>query len=71
MQRWHELTTRYLAECQARGLGEERRKAARRELERLGNWLLGTCSTMQLEEIDTELLEKYLCGRCVCLSSNI
>lgn len=68
MQRWHELITRYLAECQSRGLGEESRKATRRELERLGNWLLGSRSTIQLEEIDTELLEKYLCGRCVCLS---
>ncbi|HQR42092.1 MAG TPA: tyrosine-type recombinase/integrase [Gemmatales bacterium] len=68
MRRWLEVTTGYLAACQARGLCEERRKATRRELERLANWLLGTRSTMQLEEIDTELLASYLRGRCVCLS---
>lgn len=68
MQRWYELITRYLAECQSRGMGEERRKATRRELERLGNWLLGTRSTMELEEIDTELMQKYLGVRCVAIS---
>lgn len=66
MQRWHEVTTGYIAACQARGMGEERRKATRRELERLGNWLLSTRATMTLEEIDTELLVNYIRGRTVC-----
>lgn len=65
MRRWLEVTTGYLAACQARGMGEERRKATRRELERLGSWLLGTRSTLTLEEIDTELLVNYLRSRSV------
>lgn len=66
MRRWLEVTKGYLAACQARGMGEERRKATRRELERLGNWLLSTRSRMTLEEIDAELLVNYIRGRTVC-----
>lgn len=66
MRRWHELITGYLAACQARGMGAERQKSTRRELERLGNWLLATRTTLQLEEIDTELLVNYIRGRTVC-----
>ena len=65
MQRWLEVTTGYIGACQARGMGEERRKATRRELERLGNWLLSTRSTMTLEEIDAELIVNYIRGRTV------
>ncbi len=60
MNRWLEVTTSYVAACQARGMGAERQKATRRELERLGNWLLATRSTLTLEEIDAELLVSYL-----------
>jgi len=65
MRRWLEVTSGYVAACQARGVGEEQRKATRRELERLGNWLLATRSTLTLEEIDTELLVSYLRSRSV------
>ena len=65
MKRWLEVTTGYVAACQARGMGVERQKATRRELERLGNWLLATRSTLTLEEVDTELLVNYIRSRSV------
>lgn len=44
---------------------EERQKATRRELERVGSWLLATRSTLPLDEIDTELLVNYIRSRSV------
>ncbi len=65
MRRWLEVTTGYMAACQARRMGEERRKATRLELERLGMWLLSTRSNLTMEEIDTDLLVNYIRGRTV------
>jgi site-specific recombinase XerD len=60
MRRWDSLVDGHLAQCEARGVGQETLKARRSELDRLGSWLKGRRPRPNLEEVDGALLIKYL-----------
>ena len=60
MRRWDSLVDGHLAQCEARGVGQETLKARRSELDRLGCWLKGRRPKPNLEEADGPLLIKYL-----------
>jgi integrase/recombinase XerD len=60
MRRWDSLVDSYVARCEARGLSEETLRARRRELDRVGCWLKGRRPKPKLEEVDGQLLIKYL-----------
>ena len=66
MHRWDEVTEGYVACCQARGMSAERVKATRREMERWGNWLKARRPRPSVEEIDAELIVRYVRERTVC-----
>jgi site-specific recombinase XerD len=66
MRRWNEVTQGYSGYCQARGMCAERLKAIQRELDRLGCWLKGRRPAPTLEEIDAELLVRFIRERTVC-----
>lgn len=63
MQRWDRLVEQYVERQVSRGLGEEHVKSTRRELERLGCWLKARRPKPALEEVEAELLIKYVRGR--------
>lgn len=60
MRRWDSLVDGHLAQCEARGVGQETLKARRSELDRLGCWLKRRRPKPNLEEVDGALLIKYL-----------
>lgn len=63
MRRWDSLLESYLAQCEARGLSLETLNHRRSELDRLGCWLKRRRPKPKLEEVDGQLLIKYLKGR--------
>jgi site-specific recombinase XerD len=60
MRRWDSLVDSYLAQCEARGLSEAVLRHRRSELDRVGCWLKGRRPKPKLEEVDGQLLIKYL-----------
>jgi len=50
----------YMAQCETRGLSQETLKARRSELDRVGCWLKGRRPKPKLEEVEGQLLIKYL-----------
>ncbi len=60
MRRWDSLVDGHLAQCEARGVGQETLKARRSELDRLGCWLKRRRPKPKLEEVGGSLLIKYL-----------
>ncbi len=60
MRRWDSLVDGYLARCEVRGLSDETVRARRSELDRLGCWLKRRRPKPNLEEVDGQLLIKYL-----------
>jgi site-specific recombinase XerD len=63
MKRWDSSVESYLVQCQARGVSEETINVRRSELDRLGCWLKRRRPRPHLEEVDGQLLIKYLRGR--------
>ena len=60
MRRWDGLLDRYMTEYEERGLNEERVKAVRRELGRFGLWLKARRPQPRLEDVDAELIVRYV-----------
>ena len=60
MRRWDSLADGYVRECEARGLAPSTVDARRRELDRCGSWLKHRRPKVNLEELDSELLIRYL-----------
>jgi site-specific recombinase XerD len=63
MKQWDSLVESYLARGEARGLSQETLRARRSELDRVGCWLKRRRPKPKLEEVDGQLLIKYLKGR--------
>jgi site-specific recombinase XerD len=63
MKRWETLSDGYLAECRMRGLAESTIDGRRRELERWGTWLRRRRPRPKLEEVDSDLLVRYVSSR--------
>jgi len=63
MRRWDSLIDRYTEEQKQRGLTEEYVLGTRRELERLGAWLKRRRPKPKLEQIDLQVLIKYIRDR--------
>ena len=60
MRRWDSLVQSYLTRCEAQGLSQETLKARRSELDRAGCWLKRRRPRPNLEEVEGQLLIKYL-----------
>ena len=60
MRRWDSLVEGYTRECEARGLATVTVAMRRRELDRCGNWLKRRRPKVNLEQLDSELLIRYL-----------
>ena len=60
MRRWDSLVEGYTAQCEVRGLSQETLNHRRSELDRLGCWLKRRRPKPKLEEVDGQLLIKYL-----------
>ena len=60
MRRWDSLVDSYMAQCETRGLSQETLKARQSELDRVGCWLKGRRPKPKLEEVEGQLLIKYL-----------
>ena len=60
MRRWDRLLDAYLSEYEGRGRCADRNKQVRRELVRWGEWLKTRRPRPKLEEVDAELIVKYL-----------
>jgi site-specific recombinase XerD len=63
MKRWERLVDQYMEEYEAAGRAAETVKATRRELERWGSWLKNLRPRPGLEEVDADLIIRYLRGR--------
>ena len=63
MKRWDRLVEQYLEGNVAAGKTVETIKAIRRELERWGNWLKNVRPRPALEEVNADLVVRYLRGR--------
>jgi site-specific recombinase XerD len=63
MKRWDRLLDQYMEEYEAAGKAAETVKGTRRELERLGSWLKNVRPRPKLEEVNSDLLVRYLRGR--------
>lgn len=63
MRRWDGLVDRYVAVCQARGLAQGTLDKRAGELVRFGTWLKRRRPRPRLEDIDSELLVKYIGSR--------
>ncbi len=63
MKRWDRLVDQYMEEYVAAGRAAETVKGTRRELERCGSWLKNLRPRPALDEVDAELLVRYLRGR--------
>ena len=60
MRRWDGLMDRYLEEYAQRGISTERVEAVRRELGRFGLWLKARRPRPSLDEVDAELIVRYV-----------
>ncbi len=63
MYRWDGLVDRYVMVCQARGLAESTIEHRLRELGRFGLWLKTRRPKPKLEEVDSELVVRFIRGR--------
>jgi len=63
MRRWDGLVDGYVKECETRGLAKVTVDMRRRELDRCGTWLKHRRPKVDLEQMDSELLVRYLKGR--------
>ena len=60
MRRWDSLVEGFTRECEVRGLAPTTVDNRRRELDRCGNWLKHRRPKVNLEQLDSELLIRYL-----------
>ena len=60
MRRWDSLVEGYTRECEARGLAAVTVDMRRRELDRCGNWLKRRRPKVNLEQMESEQLIRYL-----------
>jgi site-specific recombinase XerD len=65
MRRWDALVDSYIKECETRGLTAVSVDAKRRELDRCGTWLKHRRPRVNLEQMDSDLLIRYLRTRSV------
>jgi site-specific recombinase XerD len=63
MRRWDGLVERYAASQRARGLAEATVAAGERELSRFGTWLKRRRPRPSLEDIDADLIVRFIRGR--------
>ncbi len=63
MRRWDGLIDRYLETCRARGLAECTLKTRRSELARFGQWVKSRRPRKRLDQIDSDLLVRYIGDR--------
>lgn len=63
MRRWDGLVERYAALQQTRGLAEVTIKVRTRELERFGSWLKGRKPRPSLEDVDADMVVRYVTSR--------
>ena len=63
MKRWDRLVEQYLEGYEAAGKTVESLKATRRELERWGSWMKNLRPRPTLEEVNAEVIIRYLRGR--------
>jgi len=65
MRRWDGLVDKYLAECRSRDLAEATIAKRERELARFGGWLKRRRPRVRLEDVDSELVVRYISARAV------
>jgi site-specific recombinase XerD len=65
MRRWQNLSDGYISECRMRGLAESTVEGYRRELERWGSWMRCRRPRPKLEEVDSELIVRFVRSRSV------
>jgi len=63
MKRWDRLLDQYMEGYEATGKAEERIKEVRRELERWGSWMKNLRPRPALEDVNAELIIRYLRAR--------
>jgi site-specific recombinase XerD len=63
MKRWDRLVDQYMEDYEAAGKTAETIKATRRELERWGSWMKNLRPRPALEEVNADLIIRYLRGR--------
>lgn len=63
MKRWDRLVDKFMEEYEAAGKATETVKATRRELDRWGNWLKNLRPRPALDEVNSDLIIRYLRGR--------
>lgn len=63
MRRWDGLVEGYIKECETRGLAAGSLTSRRGELDRCGRWLKHRRPRVNLEQLDSELLIRYLRAR--------
>ena len=63
MRRWDGLVDSYVKECEARGLAEATIEHRLRELERFGIWVKRRRPRPRLEDVDADLVVRYIRGR--------
>ena len=63
MRRWDRLVDKFMEEYEAAGKTTETVKATRRELDRWGNWLKNLRPRPALDEVNSDLIIRYLRGR--------
>lgn len=63
MKRWDRLVELYMQECRARGLMDSTVLQRQRELDCLGSWLKHRRPRVALEEVDADLLVRYIRNR--------
>jgi len=63
MRRWDRLAEGYLSECEARGLAPQTLERMAGEVDRWGSWLKRRRPRPSLDEIDADLITRYLTGR--------
>lgn len=63
MKRWDRLVDKFMEEYEVAGKATETVKATRRELDRWGNWLKNLRPRPALDEVNADLIIRYLRGR--------
>ncbi len=63
MKRWDRLVDKFMEEYEVTGKATETVKATRRELDRWGSWLKNLRPRAALDEVNAELIIRYLRGR--------
>lgn len=63
MKQWDGLVERYAAVLRTRGISEETIRHRQRELERFGAWLKGRRPKPSVEDVDAELVVRYVQAR--------